>query len=484
MNKNSKLHNFALVMCGMVIVMAVATGVLINGGFILCDYNDSVQGVQEAERKTNVVEGDILDRWDNPIMAPLLPVKEEQVRVEPAYAHLLGYNSVSHGYDRLRGSYRKILYDDAGTGKGSTIKLTIDDKIQKAAYSYLQRGINGNPIRGSIVILDAKNGDVLAMTSRNLIEYDTSVIDIEENFKKYSSVENFFYNYPTDIPEAPGSVYKLVTACAAIEKGCDDHIYNDVASNGVYYVDGNENLEIKNHSAVRDTVFGDINMQLALNQSLNTYFASLGIEKLGESAIEEYAKKFLINIGKKSQTEFKTLDVGFAKLPSCMEFVSIDGNYNERYNLANLTFGQGEFAITPLHLAMIGQAIANNGDMKMPLLIKSVVYPDGKEIPAVRPDDPLEPIKAQTAQKLKDYLVGTTRTIFGKDLSFIDKNGSPVRVYSKTGTAEIGMKDGTCHAYLMCMTDDYVVLISSNRTKESGSSHKGIAEGLMRLLYE
>ncbi len=484
MNKNSRLHNFALIMCGMVIVMAVATGSLINSGFILCDYEDSVEGVREAERKANVVEGDILDRWDNPIIAPVLPVKEEQIKVAPAYAHLLGYNSVSHGSDRLRARYRKILYDDGGTGKGSTIKLTIDDKIQKQAYSYLQRGINGNPIRGSIVILDAKNGDILTMTSRNLTEYDTSVIDIEESFKKYSEIDDFFYNYPTDTPEAPGSVYKLVTACAAIEKGVDDHIYNDVNSNGKYYVDGKEELEIKNHTAVRDTVFGDIDIKLALNHSLNTYFASLGIEKLGESAIEEYAKKFLINVGKEAKGEFKTLDVGFAKLPSSIEFTSIDGNYNERYNLANLTFGQGTLSVTPLQLAMIGQAIANDGDMKMPLLIKSVVSYDGKEIPAVRMDDPLNPIKKETAGKLKDYLVGTTRTIFGKDLSFNGKDGSPVRVYSKTGTAEIGMKDGTCHAYLMCMTDDYVVLISSNRTKESGSSHKGIAEGLLRLLYE
>ena len=199
MNKNSRLHNFALIMCGMVIVMAVATGSLINSGFILCDYEDSVEGVREAERKANVVEGDILDRWDNPIIAPVLPVKEEQIKVAPAYAHLLGYNSVSHGSDRLRARYRKILYDDGGTGKGSTIKLTIDDKIQKQAYSYLQRGINGNPIRGSIVILDAKNGDILTMTSRNLTEYDTSVIDIEESFKKYSEIDNFFYNYPWNI---------------------------------------------------------------------------------------------------------------------------------------------------------------------------------------------------------------------------------------------------------------------------------------------
>ncbi len=484
MNKNSKLHNIALIMCGMVITMAVVVGCFINGGFILNDYDESVEGVQEAERRNSIVEGNFTDKSGTPVMTPVNPVKDEQIRVEPAYAHLLGYNSVGHAQSGLRQLYHRVLYEDYNTGKGSTIQLTIDDAIQKQAYNYLQRGVNGNPIRGSIVILDAKTGDVVAMTSRNTREYDTSVIDVGENFEEYSKIADFFYNYPTDIPEAPGSVYKLVTACAAIEKGCDDHIYNDVESGGAYYVDGDENLKIINHSVVRDIVFGDINMQTALNNSLNTYFASLGVEKLGESVIEEYARKFLINMDKKTNNEYKTLDVGFAKLPSYMEMVSPEGNYNARYNLALLTHGQGMFAITPLHIAMIGQAIANDGNMKMPLLVKSIIYPDGKEVPTLRKNNPVPPIKAETAQKLKDYLVGTTSAIFGRELNLTDKDGNTVRVYSKTGTAEIGMKDGTCHAYLLCMTDDYVVLISSNRTHESGSSHKEIAAGLLHSLYK
>lgn len=477
MIKNSRIHNKGMILWGILLILVFAVGCFLKSGYIFCKYEDSAEFAQNEARRQGIIEGDIIDRNGNIIMKPTAPVKEknEPTVVHPAYSHLLGFNSTGHGRSALRKLCYEDLYSDLETGKGATIQLTIDDNLQSKAFDYIKNGVDGSPIRGSIVVLDAKTGDILTMTSRNYMDFEPETID--ENYKKYVTINEFFLNYPTDVPEAPGSVYKLVTACAAIEKGYENYIYNDVNYNGKYLIDGKEELTVYNHKAVRENVFGDINMQLALDSSLNTYFASLGVEKLGEGVVREYAKKFLISTSRPKNGGYERLDLGFAKLPSYIGF-----NYG-KFNLASLCYGQGELAVTPLHIAMIGQAIANDGNMKMPSLIDKVIYPDGSEQLSQRLTDPPAPIKAETAQKLKNYLVNTSMGIFRKDLGLTDKEGNAVRVYSKTGTAELGRNDDICHAYLMCMTDDYVVLISSNRTDASGSSHRDIAEGLLRTLY-
>ena len=534
MKKNSNLYHGGMIIIGMLVMISCVLLCFYKGGMILSDKEDSSKAVRMAAyNKANGIEGNIVDVNDLLIMTPDAPVSVKNTAVPFEYAHLLGYNSIARGQSGLRAVYHDQLYDYTEKGepvrpgedpskkpelKGATLKLTINDKIQKLAYRQLKINSgapNENKV-ASAVVLDVKTGDVIAMTSINNIDYDVSKIDDEAYYNKYSQIKEFFFNLPTGIPEAPGSVFKIVTAAIAIDNELEnteyddrksglDHIESEEIAGGNYMVSP-ESKPITNHGQENGRVFAyadeegnvkGIDMQLALNRSLNTYFAYLGREKIGQSMLSDYMNKFKVDTEMAKENVYRyNLDLGFVKLPS---YVGFDTGYmseedakgfNPEFNLANTFYGQGRLALTPLHIAMMGQALCNDGKMLTPRLVKSVTRADGTVISDKNKVmlDEAQVVSPETSKKLKEYLYKvTTDDVYGafSALKGIkDKSGNTIRVYSKTGTAEVpGGGDKIYHAYLITMTDDYVVLISTNRTTASGGSHAKINAEILKALY-
>ena len=447
------LNNKWAIIIGCILTVAIIVGA---ADFTKVLYRDdaAADGIKQAEHEKITVEGDFVDRNGAVIMNPTEVNVKNSTYVDLAYSYILGYNHPSLGKSGLRKIYRDHLYDDNDTKKGGTVQLTIDDFMQKKAHSLLKN----NNLAGSVIVLDVKTGELLVLASRRKADYDLNGFN-NEKYDAYKEVgdargrKNMFSNPATADMDAPGSVYKVVTSCAAIDNGLQDFVYTDT---GLLEVGG---AKIRNAFS---NPKGEQNLPQALATSTNTYFASLSLA-LGEKAMKDTAEKFLIG---------QNINLGFATLKSQIEF---DGRES---NLAMIGFGQGALAVSPLHLAMIGQSIVNDGTMVEPVLVKALHSTDGRIVF----EDNGRKFLAQnlgidTAVKVKGMMRGVTEHNFPRFFDYAPN------VYCKTGTADLDDKRNINHAYLLCATDDYVILASVNDTQLFGANLDILVEPILKDLY-
>lgn len=428
----------------------------------------------------NCTEGKFTDSKGETIFEPVDDYMSDTAHMPVEFSYVLGYNHYVYGQSGLRYQYRDHLYDDNGTNKGGTVQLTIDSVLQNKAYAALRDG----KLSGSVVVLNAKNGEILAMAGRNETDYDIDAIrytyipsdaskeekekltkqnaDSSEVWSYYNTIPGFFLPPAVGDYKAPGSVFKILTAASAIINGMEDYTYEDT---GTLTVDGED---IPNAAG---GVYGLQNMQEALSTSTNTYFGSLALE-LGERNMNSIYKSFLVG---------NTIDLGFTRLNSSVTFNGSD------YNLALLGFGQSMVAVSPLHMAMVGQSILNDGKMLKPTIIKALYDANGNEVYRNNEHEVItETVKPDVARKLKELLKGVTaysdsKRALNKETEWL-KAYTP-DIYSKTGTAQITNYSNEYYSYYLCMTDDYVILASINDTSVSGSGYAYIAEKFLKELY-
>lgn len=390
------------------------------------------------EIRNKVVEGDIFDRNGNLIMGNA----SEGVAAfayEPeaySYAWLLGYYSVNSSTENkfgLRGNlsrYSLFTLDDQN--KGAAVNLTTDSDLQNLAYSLL----NGE--EGSITVIDNKSGAVLCFTSRSTISYNVN--DVNDLLE--SDVEGAQFRRGTFENDPPGSTFKVITAAAALQKAEDEELGEDwfrFYDTGTYIPEGSD-YSIKNYN---DKVYGEIGLETGLNYSVNCYFADLGI-RVGSEALAETAKKFMFG---------KPIEIPFlCTLNSSMEFAD-----SEPITVAQTSFGQGLTQVTPFQLAMVAQAVANNGRMMQPYIVRSVF---SGSIPLYyHIDRKLTTSLSQSVDNQLKKIMHSTAEVYGLD------EESFGYVCAKTGTAECA--NDRIHTYMIGFTEDASFCISMNNARTS-----------------
>ena len=437
------------------IMVVIVTCLVLSFAVYLMSYsgvvtNSSVGSEKEKLlaqlHKNETVEGDFIDDDGYIIFSPQEPYNSDNTSMSPAYSYLLGYNSVIYGSSGLRNTCTDTLYEDLETGKGGTIQLTTKNSLQNMVYAEL----SGRNLDGSIVIIENKTGKILACASRKQCDYVASAID--NFYDKYNNIEGCFLPSATTDQEPPGSVFKIITTASAIETENDEFEYMDT---GLYTVDDANIHNYGNYAYGNETLF------TAFKNSTNTYYAALAVEKIGESNLRNTIARFCIG---------EEINLDFTTLKSNFEFDGTDKT------LAFTSFGQGKLQMTPLHIAMIGQAIANDGVMLKPYIIskeidakEQVVYVGKKEILSVALDK-------KTARKVKEIANNTVKEKYS-DLYEIDNS-----ICVKTGTAQIGT--GFNHSYFLCFNDKYTILVSVNNTIESGGNYKGIVKSIINEIYK
>ena len=397
--------------------------------------------ISEAYRKT-VIEGSIVDSNNAEI------TRAEELGVPAkcyhnSYAYLVGYHDSVYGTMGLRGRYEKYLFMNGRDDRGATIRLTTLNDLQDYVYKTI------SDINGSAVVLDAHTSRILALASHNTTTFDLN--DLRGRMGEYNQIDSFFYAYGFRDYEPPGSTFKIVTAAAMLENDMESMVYTDT---GTAEYDG-----VKIHNA-SDAVYGEVDMREAFCNSVNTYFATAAV-KLGKGALEDKASDFMI--GESIPLDFTTLNSNF------------DLGIGTRSELAQAGFGQGNTQVTPLHIAMIVQSVANDGVMMKPYLVDEVTLNDTALLKG-RKQRLCTPIKKATAKKLTDIMQYTAREEYGFDPAEFGSIGA------KTGTAELA--NGKYHAYFASFSDDYVVVISENNTSKHGSSLKERAKDIYRYLEQ
>lgn len=359
--------------------------------------------------------------------------KYQRVYTNPElYANVTGYvtlNQANPGIegamnDYLSGTANEQFFDylnSIATGqnpKGAAVELTLDPAVQQAAWDAL--GDN----TGAVVAMVPETGEILAMVSKP--SYDPNTLAVHD-------MDQFFaaYNALGDAPDKPlvnraisgdlyhpGSVFKLIMAAAAIDSGkfTPESAFPNPASLTL----PQSSSAISNSSGGTCGAGDQATIATALRLSCNIPMAELG-QALGEDTIAEYTSRF--GFGDR-------LEIPLRVTPS------VYPSDLDQATLMLSSFGQADDRVTPLQMAMVSAAIANQGVLMQPNLVEKILAPDLTEVKGFQPEVYNTPISPDTATKMTQMMIANVA-----DGAASNARINGVDVAGKTGTAENGAGD-------------------------------------------
>jgi cell division protein FtsI/penicillin-binding protein 2 len=288
---------------------------------------------------------------------------------------------------------------------GQDIVLTIDRSIQYLAETELQDAITKyGAVSGSIIIMDPRNGEILAMASYPNFDPNAYYKAAPEEMKNAAV---------SDIYE-PGSVFKIVTAAVALQSGSvtPDWTYYDSSP---YIVGGRAiyNWDRAGH--------GSQNFVDVLVYSWNIGTSHLSVEAMGPKVFYKGLQDF--GVATKTGIDLEGEENGILKRPG--------DTYWSDSDLATNSFGQG-LSITALQMLAFTNVIANNGQMMQPhVRLKTI---DGDRVIKAIPSAVRTPISVDVAHTIRDIMIKVVNDPAGEG-----KNARVpgYTVAGKTGTAQI-----------------------------------------------
>jgi penicillin-binding protein A len=299
--------------------------------------------------------------------------------------------------------------------KGGDVKLTLNPAAQEAAY----RGLAGR--RGAVVALEPSTGRILALVSSpsydpNLLAAHSGSAETQAWTKLNDDPSTPLLNRALNQTYPPGSTFKLITAAAALSSGQ----YTPTTP-----VPGPAKLDLPQTSTPLPNSFkgtctpgsDETTMTEALERSCNTTFAAIGMS-LGDVALRQQAEAF--GFGTRLNVP----------LPAAPSVFPRDLNPPET---AQAAIGQYDVRATPLQMAMVAAAIANQGVVMTPYLVEEL---RSRDLEVLRRTDPTmlsRAITPQVAATLTNLMISVVENGTGT-------NGQipGVRVAGKTGTAQVG----------------------------------------------
>ena len=327
---------------------------------------------------------------------------------------------------------------------GNNVVLTIDAKLQQVVQDALKTNIekirNGgfsqqsDTAGGACIVMNVKIGEVLALASYPDFEPQAFIGGISsEKWNEYTTNLMPLKNRAIQEANAPGSIFKMITAIAALESGVTNTT-EQVYDSGVYRY-YNQKLPCWYYT---DYGVGHRwqNVSAAIKNSCNYYFCEMG-QRLGIDKLVEYASGF--GLGKKTGIELLGETAG--TLATSLN--------NEPGNILNLSIGQGANSFSVIQMAKYISMVANGGKDLDVTIIKSVIDENGNEIPKEQVEEVVNErlglektelkdmnIKQENLQAVLEGMKSVTTESGGTANSFF--RGFDIEVGGKTGSAEVG----------------------------------------------
>lgn len=251
---------------------------------------------------------------------------------------------------------------------GSTLITTIDLDLQKVVEESLKR----RRLPGAVVVMNPKNGDILAMASNP--DYDPNSFARGISTKEWVELltpERPLLNRAISAVYPPGSTFKIAVALAALAEGI-------VSEDSVFYCPGS--MVIGNRKFGCWTTHGRIDFLNAIAKSCDVTFYTLGL-KLGAEKIAKYAR--LLGLGDVTGIDIPGEVRGLIPEPSWKKEPWYIGD------TANMSIGQGYVQVTPIQMALLVSTIANGGKVYKPRIVSKIISQDGTEtsLPVVQVRD-------------------------------------------------------------------------------------------------
>ncbi len=341
--------------------------------------------------------------------------------------HIIGYLSDGKGASGIEYAYEMLLrsgnmensvtYSTDGfghilIGEGKTVTrskkqitgvvTTIDSDIQQICET-----AGKNAEKGAVVVSDVENGEILGLAS--FPDYDVQDISSALTDERSPMINRALYSYSV------GSIFKLVTACEAMNCDFSGYMYNCTGSCNVFG---------QNFSCHKKDGHGVQSLTDAMTNSCNPYFISM-------------SSCFDI-------PDFRNLAFSFGfgrEIFLCAGMISSAGvlpTVDELLvpaELANFSFGQGKLTATPLQINQMTCAIANGGELAMLRLIRGVTI-DGETVGNEKPLQKSRVMTEKNSKKLRELMISAV---------YDNENSNAVSEYVRTGaktsTAQTGRFD-------------------------------------------
>ncbi|MBP3722035.1 MAG: cell division protein FtsI [Selenomonadaceae bacterium] len=422
------------------------------------DFSRNSINLRNTIFKNNNIRGTIFDCENR----PLAKNNDENIRIYPmgeSAAHIVGYANPNIGNSGIENYFNNELLgsteDFKNMGyiaqifnckKGNNLILTLDSDVMQTAYYALE----GKP--GAVVVIDAKTGGVIAMVSSpsfnpNVIQSEWQVLNENPESPLMNRAANGLY--------PPGSIIKPMMADIALSNAItDEHEIFECGGE----IDVGKGYTIK--EAHNDT-HGHLHLKEALVKSCNITFGTLamrlGSEKL-ESGFERYGFYEPIR-GEIFETaslipNFKSLDKG---------------------DMAQIGIGQSSLLVTPLRMALIASAIANDGVLAEPYVLEKIISPSGYVLKEHKKKELLRIMSKERAELLSDWMEEVVISGTGKAAKV-----SGIKIAGKTGTAE-NAKDKE-HSWFMGFAEIGERKVAFSVLVENGGSGADVAAPIAKKI--
>ncbi|WP_329340611.1 penicillin-binding transpeptidase domain-containing protein [Streptomyces sp. NBC_00663] len=394
------------------------------------------------------------------------------------YAAVTGYASQAYAPTQLEGIYQDLLNGSDSRLKGvmdtvtnqraepGNVVTTIDPDVQKAAYDAL------GDKKGAAVAIDPKTGKILAVVSTP--SYDPSSLTDANTagsaWKKLTKdADKPLTNRALRQPVAPGSTFKLVVAAAALEDGLYSSVDEKTDSPDPYTLPGTVTpLENENKSAPCE----DASIRTALRYSCNNVFAKMAYN-LGEDKLRATAEKFGFN----DTSQDVPVRAYTSVYPSDMNDSST----------ALTGIGQFDVTATPLQMAMVSAAIANDGKLVSPHMVSQITNSGGDVLKDYDDDASSDQImSSDTAEQLQSAMQTVVEDGTGTNAQI-----DGVTVGGKTGTAQHGENNSetpyawfTSYAKAGDKEVAVAVLVEQSNAARSEVSGNGLAAPVARAMMK
>ena len=324
-----------------------------------------------------------------------------------------------------KGSDKKEIPNTAQTyiaaENGSDLNLTIDLNIQTIVEKYLQQAVDNNNCTrgGNAIVMDPKTGDILAMASYpnyNLNSPYEANSTLAESFKN-ESLFKMWSNKSVSETYEPGSTFKVITSAIALEENITT---TDKA--GDFYCKGYEEFDDVNDKKIKINCWSTTphysqTLRKALCNSCNPAFMQLGA-RIGAPTLYKYYNALGL---------FDTTNSGIAG-----EQTSIFHKLNTvgSVELATMSFGQ-RLNVTPLQMITAISAIANDGNLMQPRIVKSFTNTDTGVVTEVPTVKVRQVISKSTSEQVRSLMESVVTDGSGRHAAVTGYS-----IGGKTGTSE------------------------------------------------
>ncbi|MGB5217583.1 MAG: penicillin-binding protein 2 [Smithella sp.] len=376
---------------------------------------------------------------DGDMLAPVIGYTGEISKIEIeksgdqyAYGDVSGKHGLERFFDAyIRGRRGAELVEVNAYGKeiknlgridplaGYNMMLTIDTDLQKAAWEAVQGKA------GSVVALDPRNGEILAMVSSP--SFDPNLFYEGISSEQWRQLQNNPFaplsNKAVSGQYPPGSTYKLIVAAAALEEGI-------ITPDTKVFCNGSFTLGNRTYRCWKKGGHGSVDLHKAMVESCDVYFYTIG-KMLGVDKIAAYARRF--GLGELAEIDLPNEKKGL--VPTKEWKLKRKKEAWQMGETISISIGQGYNLVTTLQLANAFAAFANGGTLWRPHLVKQIQTNDGKIYKEFLPIKKGElNLSVETIETLNNALRGVVNDPGGTGQN---AKLSGIEVCGKTGTSQV-----------------------------------------------